>query len=404
MWLPPRVAGERALGAEPSLHVMIAEATGQGVSMRRSSLETLPALRSVRLVFDARDVTLLSEKLPALAPAKLQRALPNLFEDQLLQDTNQCAWALAPGSTAEARLVGVMDRQWLDTVMEAFERRRIRVSAAWPGQALQLLRPGGGISLLCIGNGLSVITGLADSMGLSGGGDPLSRREAVRAVLALYNDRLKSGLNVFTDDEAWRDAVRECAAVWNVSPRFAPIPVPAAASIDFLAARQRGAIGRAWANFDVRAWRWPFMTALAAAGLAMAGLNVHWWELHREQSTLQARLNEAFAQVFPSGTARVDPVVQLRRHVASLKARAGQASADDFVPMISALGQALGTQAPNALAAVEYREGRLRVRFRPGLADTRAARESLEQSARRQGLRLQFESERDALASITVMR
>lgn len=404
IWLPPRVAGERALGAEPSLQVMTADASGQGMSLRRSSLETLPALRSVRLVFDPRDVTLLSDKLPALAPAKLQRALPNLFEDQLLQDTNQCAWALAPGPTGEARLVGVMDRQWLDTVMQAFERRRIRVSAAWPAQALQLPRPAGGVSLLCIGNSLSVITGSADAMGLNGGGDPVSRRDSVRSVLALYSDRLKSGLTVFAHDEVWRDAVREGAAVWNVSPQFAPIPVPAAASIDFLSARQSGAIGRAWANFDARAWRWPFMTALAAAGLAIAGLNLHWWALHSEQSTLQARLNDAFAQVFPSGTARVDPVLQLRRHVASLKARAGQASADDFVPMLSALGQALGSQAPNALAAVEYREGRLRVRFRPGLADTRAARESLEQAARRQGLRLQFENERDAFASITVLR
>jgi hypothetical protein len=74
------------------------------------------------------------------------------------------------------------------------------------------------------------------------------------------------------------------------------------------------------------------------------------------------------------------------------------------LPLAVGLGLALGTQAPDALGSLDYRDGRLRARFRPGIADTRAAREALIQAGRRQGLQLKFESEREPLATITVLR
>lgn len=404
IWLPPRAAGERALGAEPSLQVMIADASPEGVSLRRASLETLPALRSVRLVFDPRDVTLLAARLPALAPARLQRALPNLLEDQVLQDAAQCAWAYAPGPPGADSLVGVIDQHWLETVVQAFERRAIRVQAAWAAQTLRLNPASGAATLLCVGQSIALVTGAADGLGLSAGTEPESRREAIAAALSLAEARLKAGLTVLAADASWHAPAREAAAVWGIEPVLGPLPVPAAAAIDFLSARQHGALSRAWSAIDGRAWRLPGLLALAAAMIAVAGLNAHWWVLHQEQSALRARIDEAFTQVFAPGTARVDPVLQLRRHVATLRARAGQAGADDFIPLVSALGLALGAQATDALAAVDYRDGRLKIRFRPGLADSRATREALEQAARRQGLRLQFDSEREPLATVMVLR
>ncbi len=46
----------------------------------------------------------------------------------------------------------------------------------------------------------------------------------------------------------------------------------------------------------------------------------------------------------------------------------------------------------------------MKIRFRPGIADSRGAREALDNAARRQGLRLQFESEREASAVVSVLR
>lgn len=93
VWLPPRVAGERSLAGENSLLVAAGPSRDRPVIVR-AGLEALPNMRSVRLIVDARDVTLLRARLPALPAARLQRALPNLLEDQILQDPQTCAWAL----------------------------------------------------------------------------------------------------------------------------------------------------------------------------------------------------------------------------------------------------------------------------------------------------------------------
>ncbi|MBE0594912.1 MAG: hypothetical protein IH616_21215, partial [Gemmatimonadales bacterium] len=67
-WIPPRSVGERAFATEPRL--LIGIAGPDGLVVQASSLDALPKLRSLRLVFDARDVNILPAKLPPLAGAK----------------------------------------------------------------------------------------------------------------------------------------------------------------------------------------------------------------------------------------------------------------------------------------------------------------------------------------------
>src|SRR5690606_3148374 len=78
VWVPPRAVGERAFATEPRL--LVGLAGSDGLVIQASSLDALPRLRSVRLVFDARDVNLLPAKLPPLAGARLRRALPTSWK------------------------------------------------------------------------------------------------------------------------------------------------------------------------------------------------------------------------------------------------------------------------------------------------------------------------------------
>jgi hypothetical protein len=68
--------------------------------------------------------------------------------------------------------------------------------------------------------------------------------------------------------------------------------------------------------------------------------------------------------------------------------------------MMARLAQALGPVGADSLAAVEYREGRLKVRFQPQRVDGRAAREQLRETCARAGLRLQFDNEREPTATV----
>ncbi|HMS81070.1 MAG TPA: type II secretion system protein GspL, partial [Burkholderiaceae bacterium] len=177
------------------------------------------------------------------------------------------------------------------------------------------------------------------------------------------------------------------------------LPIPAAGGVDLLAGR--AAAGRRMlAAFDARAWRVPAALAAACAIAALAGLNLHWAQLSREKAALRASLEATFRGAFPQAQVVVDPLLQMNRNVAALRARSGQQGAEDAVPLLARFGQALGAGGVDALAAVEYRDGRLKVRFQPQRVDGRAARAQLRDACARSGLRLQFDGEHEPTATV----
>ena len=85
VWLPPRSVGERAFVNEPVILVAQGGDEGRG-GYQRCSLDSMPAVKSVYLLFDGRDTNLLSPLVPVLPEGRLIKALPNIVEEQLLQD------------------------------------------------------------------------------------------------------------------------------------------------------------------------------------------------------------------------------------------------------------------------------------------------------------------------------
>jgi general secretion pathway protein L len=181
----------------------------------------------------------------------------------------------------------------------------------------------------------------------------------------------------------------------NVSGLIAPV----AGGIDLLAGRA-AAGKRMMASFDPRAWRLPVALAAACVVAALAGLNLHWSQMAREKDAIRRSLESTFRSAFPQAQVVVDPLLQMSRQVASLRASSGQSGPEDMVPLLARFAQALGSSSIDVLAGVEYREGRLKVRFQPQRVDGRAAREQLREQCARAGLKLQFENERDPTATV----
>jgi general secretion pathway protein L len=401
VWLPPRSEGERAFGTEARL-LAIRGGDATASRIERVSLDGLEDASSVRLVFDPRDVVLLSPQVPALTGARLAQALPNVVEDALLQDASACAIVAGPSLGDRRRLVAVIDREWLEFTVGAFERRGMRVRAAWPAQ-LALPWSSTTWSIGCVHGGLALRTGEHEGLGWTAGDDPDFRTEAVVAALetALAGAVRPEALDAWVDDESWQGPLDRAAARLGLPVRVSALPIPAAGGVELLAGRA-AAGKRMLAAFDARAWRVPAALVAACVVAGLAGLNLHWAQLARERDALRRSLETTFRATFPQAQVVVDPLLQMNRNVTSLRASGGQQGLEDVVPLLARFGQALGSSGVDAVAAVEYREGRLKVRFHPQRVDGRAAREQLREACARSGLRLQFDGEREPTATVGV--
>ena len=460
VWIPPRAIGERAFATEPVLLAMLPVAVtdkvggaatpgglpvtvfGSASTARyvRVSLDALPVLKTATLIFDARDVNLLQAVVPALSGARLQQALPNIVEEALLQDPQSCAFAVGPRVGNEGRrLVAAIDSGWLEFVIGAFERRGVVVQAAWPAQ---LALPVGAdrTALACLNDGLVLRTGTVDGIGWGASSDPDFRAEAIVTLLAnagtpsapfatpsaepaavAANDggavvglaerelpaeppRLKRRLAVFVEDPSWQTPVLKAAARAGFEADIRALPFPLPATIDLLSARRGNAAGRWLADIDWRAWRIPLGLAAASVAVGLVALNLHWGMLAQERSDLKAQAERRFRQAFPKSQVVVDPLLQMQREVAALRTRAGQAGPEDFVPLLTRFAQALGGQAADSMGSVEYRDGRLRVRFQPGFYEARSVRDILIRDCQRQGLSVKFDGEREPTATVALLR
>lgn len=413
LWLPPRSVGERAFANEPLIMGYVRSRGDDEASARfaRYSLDSLPSMKSATLIFDARDVTVLHATVPPLAGAKLRRALPNVIEDQILQDVASCAvvagptiddaaaTVLAEGGTR--RLVAVIDRGWLEFVVGAFERRGVRIAGAWPAQlALSQREPW---AIACVNNGLAMRAAPMDGFGRAAGEESAQRLEAVLGVLETAQLKYPKPERVlaFIDDPKWRGVLAKAAETFGVEFRIHGLPIPRNCPVELLDGRQ--AAGQRWfANFDWRAWRWPAILAAGALAAWLIGLNLHWGQLVGERNELRARMENRFKQTFPNAQVVVNPLLQTQRQVASLRARAGQSGPEDFLPLVSRLASALGPRAMDSMAAIEFREGQLKVRFQPSFVESRSVRDALLEACQRNGLKLRFENETGANATVTL--
>jgi general secretion pathway protein L len=399
VWLPPRSEGERAFGTEANL-LAIRGGDAAGGRVQRVSLDGLEGTTQVRLVFDPRDVTLLAPQVPALSGSRLLQALPSVVEDSLLQDVSACAVVAGPALDGGRRLVAVVDRAWLEFTVGAFERRGVRVRAAWPAQ-LALPFTEGGWSIGCMHGALALRTGESEGLGWIAGEDPDFRTEAIVALLetAIAAHGRPQALAGFVDDTGWQGPLERAAERLQLPIEVGALQVPQAARVDLLGGRA-AAGRRMMAAFDPRAWRLPAALAAACVIVSLIGLNLHWVQLSREKDGIRRSLEATFRGAFPSAQVVVDPLLQMNRQVSVLRARSGQTGPEDFVPLMARLAQALGPGGADALAAVEFREGRLKVRFQPQRVDGRAAREQLREACARAGLRLQFDNDREPTATV----
>ncbi|CAB3778866.1 type II secretion system protein GspL [Pararobbsia alpina] len=120
--LPPR---DPAVPAQewrlPALPFVLLDKRGRTMRSGTASVALLPKASMVVALLAARDSLLLRAKLPPVKGLKLRQILPNVIEDQIIQDPQTCHIAVDPDPAVnDVKMLAVIDRGWFRFLTEAF--------------------------------------------------------------------------------------------------------------------------------------------------------------------------------------------------------------------------------------------------------------------------------------------
>ena len=338
--------------------------------------DTIAKAQRVLALLAASDVTLLRVKIPPLSAAKLKAALPNLVEEQLIVDPSGCV-VVAGGLSGGLRSVAVMQRAWLELLTKtliAFGARRI---TALPAQLCLPCQPGSVTAAINEqGADIDVLLRFSEQegIGLAIVHEPheTSAQEVIQTLCALLPE---APITLYVPQSALLTYQQTIGHVNGHAKRINVLadnwPRWIAGARDAMPdlITGLGALGNP--KRDWRAWRWPLAMAAVVLSVNAAALNIDWWRIKSEASSLRATMIQIYQSAYPNETVILDPVAQMRQKIALAKRDSGLPSPDDFTAISSAFGEAWARVMPGktmpAIAALEYREHSLFVRFKPTL-------------------------------------
>ncbi|MFM2068146.1 MAG: hypothetical protein RLZZ584_3055 [Pseudomonadota bacterium] len=350
-------------------------------------------------------------RVPRAPAARLHTALHGLVEEQLLDDGEQCHFALAPGARGGSTAwLAVTDRAWLAAQLQALQAAGLQVDRVAPlmpppeplaGEpALDAIDDTGARALPVH---LHVQTGaeLADADLPTGGGS--SEDELVVSVASadgvacwpasgslarrLLPDPVPDTCRITATP-----AAAAAAEVWLAGPRGHAEPriqmqskaervVEAAGSAwnlrQFdLATPNRGgtALRSAWQAWWTPAWRPARIGLVSLVLLQIIGLNAWAWQQRSALGERRAAMVQLLRSSHPQVRAVLDAPLQMQRETDTLRAASGRAGDSDLEVLMQAVASAWPANVPtNSLV---FEGGRLTLTspdLRQAAADTLAA-------------------------------
>jgi general secretion pathway protein L len=402
VFVPPH----RALGGRGKLAastVVSFVAVGpNGTESGETPIALLPKASAVDLVFDTSDVFVAAVEAPRMPESKLRLALPNLLEERLLSDPADCHFAFTPQTRSATTTIGaapklpvaVIDRGLLTSALDALSEAGYRPRAAY-SEIYVVPAPAAGVLSVRLDRGRGIArSGKHDGFAFEFDGATVPaplllavRQLGIKRVQVFGRDAGKlvqfaEALGVAIDaSQREIDIAATETAVNLLQGAFAPGGLLGGLSLPkFTAARLKA----------------PLIWSGVAVATFVIGMNAYWLKLEAEAKAIRTQMETAFRSAFPEATAVVDPVLQTQRQLGALRARAGIPSADDFSVLNAQAAQLLSLAPIGSVAGIEYREGALRVKFKPGAADNPALQNTLRAQAIQLGLNLRFEADGSA--------
>lgn len=316
---------------------------------------------------------------------RVRAVLEGLLEEQLLDETQQLHFALAPAPRADAPIwVAVCDRAWLRAALQALEQAGLAVSRIVPefspdapDNTLYVMGEPEQAQLLAHGGGAPTPWPLTPSSTALLNWPAEQAIVAEPAVAALAEQLFKRNVTL---QQAARRRLRALQSPWDL------------AQFDLLNSSR----ARHWKRWSATAgelaraprWRAARLALLALLAINLAGLNAWAW---KEQAALQARraaINALLTHTFPNVRVVVDAPLQMAREVAALQQASGSSNGRDLETLLAVFAAA--APANTVPQRLEFAAGELRLR---GLQLTPEALDTLSLQLRPQGYAVSAEGD-----------
>lgn len=397
VFVPPH----RMLGAKQSLAastvVSFVTIDRAGASQAAETpVALLPKAAQVDVVFDTSDVFVAAIDAPKLSEGKLRLALPNLLEDRLLADPADCHFAFTPpiksrGTTTVGpgpKLpVAAIDRGLMTRALDTLGEAGYRPRAAYD-EMYTIPAPGAGVLSVRVDRG----RGIARSGKHEGFAFDFDGSEAPPTLALAVRQLGIKRIRAYGRDAARFAALAGAlgAEIEAQAQHLEPAAADGAVNLMQGVFAPRGVVGGlTLPRLRFASIKAPLVWLGIAAVAFIAGMNAYWLKLESEAAAVRGQMQTSFRSAFPNA-AVVDPVLQTRRELATLRPRAGAASGDDFSVLNARAVQLFAAAPIGSVAAVEYRDGAMQVRFKEGQALDPGTQNVLRAQAIQQGVELRF--------------
>jgi general secretion pathway protein L len=353
---------------------------GEQLASGSGNLAQPPVTGPCEVILASDLVSLEQVVVPPSQQRRLGSALRYLVEEFALPDPERLHVAATPAPEHGALCLGIVDRQWLRSLIDRLAGAKLNATTAYPESLLPGLLPHTWTVVWMGGEGF-VRTGENEAVALDAtqaAGAPNNLRLALEQA-RVAGTRPHSlavrccGDATPPDIEAWSSALGvpvELGPAWSWSD---PQPRPL---LDLL---QGEFAARSSAAPWLRRLRRPAMLAATLLVFSSIALALDWWVKARERDALLAEMHALYRETFGERAVVVDAPLQMGRALADLRQRAGQVGPGDLVALLGVAAELLPDPA-GRIEALAYDGTTLTVTLRP------ASQEALLRELRRTAL------------------
>jgi len=377
----------------------------EGVAPLSELATAIAGAQRVVLIVAASDVTLLHVKTPPLSIPKLRLVLPNLVEDQLMSDPDECV--VVPGALAnDLRTAAVMQRGWLEIQFKTVASLGARSVHAVPAQLCLPHREGSASAAICEqASDIDITLRVSDQEGFGLSIMPEHADHAIADVLSSLRAMVPALPITLYVPQARVISYQQACGNHHGSTEFSAEPSldadgqpTVSVFVDnwshWVAGASKSAINlitglgaSAGGQINWKQWRWPLVLGGLLIVINAGALNFDWWRMKREATGLRTTMIQTFKTTFPKDTVILDPLAQMHRRIDEAQRNSGQAAPDDFSQLAGNLAEVLQGEGSGSavIASLEYKDRSLLLHLKP---DSKLTMEKLQAALSARNLKI----------------